>query len=617
MKLYSSTGLAGIVGVLGSLVQPSFATRSGGVHDGSWSPDYALIATAQNITVNCASRYSVVFNGTSSGPPLRLKEGKTTWVRVYNQIADQNVTVHWHGLSQRTAPFSDGTPLVAQWPIAPGEFFDYEIRPEFGDAGTYFYHSHVGLQAITAHGLLTVESANHTEPYDYDGDIPFLFGDYFRNEDDKLLTGLLANPFVWSGESSALVLNDRTGNASFSSATDDSCKPYIFSVKPGKTYRLRFVSATALSFIMLAIEGHANLTIIEADGQYTKPAHTDRIQLGSGQRFSALLQTKTEEELAAENKSSYWIRFENRDRPSNISGYALLQYDTTGCDDSVPKSSLPDLPDVSPVTLTRNASEYTSWLEYALESLYEIDAFPTLAEVTRTIYIQLNQKVIDGAYINKTIKGSLQWDSNNLTWAETTVASDNITPYLVAAYQSGAVPDYDAALANGGWDPATRAWPALVGEVLDIVWLSNSGPTGGFDTHPMHAHGAHYWDLGSGNDTAYDAVANEARFTGSGGLTPARRDTTQLYRYVTSGSANQTLGWRAWRLRVTEDNVGAWMMHCHILPHMAMGMSTVFVFGNASDIVADIPEPYVSGYLEYGGSAYGNESFDPLVIEYH
>lgn len=113
------------------------------------------------------------------------------------------------------------------------------------------------------------------------------------------------------------------------------------------------------------------------------------------------------------------------------------------------------------------------------------------------------------------------------------------------------------------------AWPARVGEVLDIVWSSNSGPSGGFDFHPMHAHGAHYWDLGAGAGV-YDAAANEERFEG---YTPAMRDTTQLYRYAVSGAPHSTNGWRAWRIRVTKDNVGAWAFHCHILAHMAMGKS--------------------------------------------
>lgn len=128
----------------------------------------------------------------------------------------------------------------------------------------------------------------------------------------------------------------------------------------------------------------------------------------------------------------------------------------------------------------------------------------------------------------------------------------------------------------------------------------------------------------------YNAAANEARFRN---YTPARRDTTLLHRYATSGVPQTTAGWRAWRIRVTEEDVGAWMMHCHILQHMTMGklllassdinstfliqntgMQTVWVFGNASSILARFPAPpYINGYLNYGGDAYGNDTYDPLA----
>jgi L-ascorbate oxidase len=81
----------------------------------------------------------------------------------------------------------------------------------------------------------------------------------------------------------------------------------------------------------------------------------------------------------------------------------------------------------------------------------------------------------------------------------------------------------------------------------------------------MHAHGGHYWDLGSGNGP-YNASENEKKLNG---YTPVRRDTTMLYRYATSGTLNTTAGWRAWRVKV--DDTGIWMMHCHILQHMIMG----------------------------------------------
>ncbi|KAI0002709.1 putative multicopper oxidase [Xylariaceae sp. FL0662B] len=611
------------------LLQTSAVASTASVHDPSWQPEYVLHATSQVITMNCQQRESVVFNGTTPGPPLYLQEGKTTWVRVYNDMSDLNFTVHWHGLTMRTAPFSDGTPIVSQWPIAPGEYFDYEIHPEIGDAGTYFYHSHIGFQAVTAHGLLIVEDAG-TPPYQYDDDIPIVFADWYMKSDQEIEQGLVALPFVWSGEPDALILNDRTGNTSFENAADESCEPYIFTVAPGKTYRLRFVGGTALSFVQLAIEGHSNLTIISADGGYTKPATTDRMAIASGQRFDALLTTKTQAELEADGRSNYWIRYESRGRPSDMGGYALLQYNTTSNStykarrdmalqrpwrrDSK-KGKVPGkFPDKPPVTLPPDGS-LTDWMEYTLEPLSSNDTVPPLSEVTRTIYITVNQDIINGSYDGTTISGSLVWEQNNLSWTEAEAQRLRYTPYLIEAYTAGRTPAYGRAVANGGWDPATRAFPALVGETLDIVWLSNSGPTGGFEYHPMHGHGEHYWDLGAGNGT-YDAVANEARLAAAG-YTPARRDTTVLYRYATKGGADVTAGWRAWRIRVTEDNVGAWMMHCHILQHMIMGMQTVWVFGDAASILREIPEPYIDGYLQYGGSAYGNASTDPLVLEYY
>lgn len=93
MKWYLSKLIISVAVGLGLLQSCVVATGHGTPHDENWEPEYVLVATAQNITTNCQSRYSVVFNGTSPGPALYMREGKTTWVRVYNHIEDQNVTV--------------------------------------------------------------------------------------------------------------------------------------------------------------------------------------------------------------------------------------------------------------------------------------------------------------------------------------------------------------------------------------------------------------------------------------------------------------------------------------------------------------------------------------------
>ncbi|KAF2651411.1 multicopper oxidase [Lophiostoma macrostomum CBS 122681] len=565
-------------------------------HGHSFEPDHVLLATARNVSINCESRYSVLLNDSTPAPSLYIQEGRTSWIRVYNHIPDTNLTVHWHGLTARVAPYSDGTPQASQWPVASGQFFDYEIHPEIGDAGTYFYHSHIGFQEVTASGPLIVTPCEQ-EPYDYDEDIVLTLQDYYNKTDTTIETGLVANPFVWSGETNAILINGQSGSAQASNASDASCLPHNVLVEPERTYRMRFVGQQAISLVTLGFENHDNLTIIEADGSFTKPADADHMQVAPGQRFSILFKTKTLAELRSLNKTSFWIQYENRDRPANVSGYALLSYNVPGSNNT-PST----LPETKPLQLPQNI---TDWLEYTLSPLDpSSDPFPPATSVTRTIVITVQQK----------INGTTQWTQNNNIWKES-----NITvPYLTDIYQRGeaAIPDYNAALQNYGWDPKSLAYPAKIGEIIDIVWENNNGPSGGWDIHPFHAHGRHYWDLGSGNGT-YNATENNAKLDAlyeEIGWTPALRDTTMQYRYATSGIPNNTAGWRAWRLNVSEP--GVWMMHCHIFAHRIMGMQTAWVFGDADDIIDRVPEPYVAGYLDYGGSAYGNATYDPLVNHY-
>jgi hypothetical protein len=50
---------------------------------------------------------------------------------------------------------------------------------------------------------------------------------------------------------------------------------------------------------------------------------------------------------------------------------------------------------------------------------------------------------------------------------------------------------------------------------------------------------------------------------------------------------------------------------------MIMGMQSVWVMGNASEITHGTTPDLVQGYLTYGGDAYGNSTHDPLVNHYY
>ncbi|THW47910.1 L-ascorbate oxidase [Aureobasidium pullulans] len=534
-------------------------------HDETFMPDFSLRVTVKNISQGCFIRESVVVNGTSPGPTLRIKPNKVTWIRVYNDMADQNLTMHWHGLSQRMAIFSDGTP-VSQWPIAPMHYFDYEILPGESDAGTSFYHSHVGFQAVTANGALIVEDVR-SPPYHYDGERVLQLTDYFNKTDSVIEQGLTSNPFVWSGETNGLLINGV--GVGIGKQNDSSCKLPVVDVLPGKIYRMRIIGATALSHVSIAFESHENLTIIAADARYTQP------------------------HLKGLNRTQFWIQFETRDRPSVYRGYASLRYKIPGAKRAI----TPPAPSTAPLSLPNTTY---SWLEYSLQPLIP-NNFPTAAEVTRRITMTVQQ------FQN----GSIYWSQNGLNWTDTQTR----TPMLIDIYKRGdaAMPNHTRALQNNNWDPITKFWSAEIGEVLEMI-IQNTGSlvknAGGLDIHPFHAHGGHFYDIGCGNGL-YDAVANEEKLQG---YQPVLRDTTMLYRYADVGEAGKDASWRGWRLRVNQ--AGVYVIHCHILQHMIMGMSTGWVFGTSASEIQNIPYNDISGYLDFGGNAYGSAALYPEVVEY-
>ncbi|EKD16466.1 hypothetical protein MBM_04935 [Drepanopeziza brunnea f. sp. 'multigermtubi' MB_m1] len=566
----------------------SIASAKTVVHDETFIPDAILRVTEADTTQAClAAKPIVLVNGTSPGPALTLRAGEVYWIRVYNDMHNQNLTMHWHGLAMTTSPFSDGTPLASQWPIPPQKFFDYELGIPTHSAGTYFYHSHVGMQAISATGPLIVEDKLEV-PYYYDEERIILLQDVFAKDDLTLEKGLLANPLVWSGESEMILVNGKGAGT----ANGKVCNGTLASldVQPGKTYRLRFIGGTALTFASLAIEGH-DLTIIEVDGAYTQPYNTSFLQLGSGQRYSVLLTTKS-----APEKSAYYMQIESRDRPTLTRSFAVLNYGVP----SPPTIFYP--PPSPPITLPDTEVAFLDY-DLAPHPDHEHLRMPCASEVTRTITMVIHQRY----------DGVVTWVQNSFPWQETFPKE----PYLVSLYNGDVsnFPSMERALANGGIDPVTRTFPAQIGEVLEIIIQNTGSDNNTVDSHPYHAHGEHFWDLGMG-DGAYDQAANEAKWAAAAarGASPIRRDTSMVRRYSNRAPKDSPAGWRAWRLRVTQP--GVWMLHCHILPHMVMGMQTVWVHGNRSEVLRDVQDPDVQGYLKYGGDVLGDRNSWPSVVEF-
>jgi len=135
--------------------------------------------------------------------------------------------------------------------------------------------------------------------------------------------------------------------------------------------------------------------------------------------------------------------------------------------------------------------------------------------------------VLNGQQIVAGAQGKgFRWSVNNALNNGTTPR----IPYLVGVYSniSMAVPDYAAALSNGGFDPHSHIYPAKKGEILDIAIQNRAGPTSGMvESHPWHAHGAKYWDMGAGLGNFSYASLNQSRSEAKG--QPFQRDTSVAF----------------------------------------------------------------------------------------
>ncbi len=84
---------------------------------------------------------AMTLNGGIPGPTLEFTEGDTLRVTFNNHMETES-SIHWHGLLLPND--QDGVPYLTTPPIKPGTSFTYEFP--LIQSGTYWYHSHTGLQ---------------------------------------------------------------------------------------------------------------------------------------------------------------------------------------------------------------------------------------------------------------------------------------------------------------------------------------------------------------------------------------------------------------------------------------------------------------------------------------
>ncbi len=280
------------------------------------------------------------------GPELRVRQGERLRVRVENGLP-QPTTLHWHGV--RVPNAMDGVPGMTQPAIQPGDSYVYDFSPP--DAGTYWFHPHVGTQLDRGlYGALIVEARNERLAYDREativlddwldglgrtpaqalrhlevhgmqmagmpgmhdmkgmsdmsgmemGGLGSLTGSNLRAVGDGSLVIAgdavdLAGVDPVSGALPALVNLVAGGDADPGDVTyplflingRPAEDPFVTRVRRGERVRLRLINAAADTHFLFSVDAHP-LMLVASDGQEVKPIEMDGVVLGMGERADAI-----------------------------------------------------------------------------------------------------------------------------------------------------------------------------------------------------------------------------------------------------------------------------------------------------------------------------------------
>ncbi|HSM05308.1 MAG TPA: copper resistance system multicopper oxidase [Longimicrobiales bacterium] len=303
------------------------------VLDGSAGPVEIIVGETE-IAIDGRRGTAVTMNGTVPGPLLRFREGDEAVIHVTNEL-DEDTSIHWHGLILPNA--MDGVPKVNFRGIPPGETFTY--RYPIRQYGTYWYHSHSGLQEQLGHyGPLLIDPAG-PEPQAFDREHVIVLSDWTFENPYRILAKLKKHPDYYNYRKRTVfdffrdVARDGLGptvqdrlewggmRMNPTDISDVTGATYTFLMngqgpetnwtglfEPGERVRLRFINASAASFFDVRIPG-LPMQVVQVSGQNVRPVETDEFRIAIAETYDVIVEP---------GEGPYTVFAEGMDR----SGYA-------------------------------------------------------------------------------------------------------------------------------------------------------------------------------------------------------------------------------------------------------------------------------------------------------
>ncbi|MHB9118451.1 MAG: copper resistance system multicopper oxidase [Burkholderiales bacterium] len=301
-------------------IKPAWADSTGietGATPVLTGTEFDLIIAESPVNFTGHLRMATTINGSLPAPTLRWREGDTVTIRVTNKLRETS-SIHWHGI---ILPYQmDGVPGISYSGIAPGESFIYRFK--VGQSGTYWYHSHSGMQELTGmYGAIVIEPrggetiradrdyvvqmsdwtdedpmhvfAKLKTQSDYYNYIKPTAMDFFRDASRDGLSAAIDKREMWSemrmNPTDLADLSARTLTYLMNGTTPAGNWTGLF--HPGERVRLRFINGAGNSFYDVHIPG-LKLTVIQADGVNVDPVTVDEFRFGPGETYDVIVEPK-------------------------------------------------------------------------------------------------------------------------------------------------------------------------------------------------------------------------------------------------------------------------------------------------------------------------------------
>ena len=543
-------GLAagGLLGGLGLWRTPVWALTRPGEPQMLTGSDFELFIGETPVNITGNPRTAMTINGGIPGPLLRWREGDTVTLRVKNRLKE-TTSIHWHGI---LLPANmDGVPGLSFHGIEPGGMYVYQFQVR--QNGTYWYHSHSGLQEQSGvYGPLVID-AKEPEPFEYDRDHVVMLTDWTDEDAASLMNTLKKQSDYYnynkrtvgdfiddvSKNGWAATVADRkmwaemkmnpTDLADVSGATytylmngqaPDSNWTGVF--RPGEKLRLRFINGSAMTYFDVRIPG-LKMTVVAADGLHVKPVSVDEFRIAVAETFDVIVEP---------TQDAYTVFAQSMDRTGYARGTLAMKAGL-----SAPVPALDPRPLVTMDDMGMGGMDHGSMAGMDHSAMGGMQAHPATENDNPLVDMQAmstSPKLDDpGLGLRNNGRRVLTYFDLRSTFEDPAGRDPGRTLEL---HLTGHMEKFAWSF-NGVKFSDAEPLRLKYGERVRIVLVNDT-----MMTHPIHLHGM-WSDLEDEN-----------------GEFMVRKHTIDM----PPGSRRS--------YRVTADALGRWAYHCHLLYHMEMGM---------------------------------------------